>query len=395
MAYITTNYYITATGAVKLRKDIHDRSSILKLLNFGELKIFESALGQHNMITILIKGKKDIKANTLVTHKKGYLGVDVINSIINGTDPETDYYEISQVELLSDNNIKLTFGGLDDILNKIKENSIVLSGICKVNQGIVTGADKVSQSHLKKYKWDSKKGDGIFVLDKKECENILEKDVLKPWYKNSDTTKWSTQNKSNENILYINDIKNESKIKSVINHLKKFKDNLEQRREVHKGARNWYDLWRARSQEIFEGEKIVAPQRSKTNTFGYNNTPWYASADVYFITNPKEEYNLKFLLAVLNSNMIYVWLYNRGKRKGEMLELYQEPLSLIPIPKITKENKKEVEQIEKLVDQILLAKNENKDADTKILEKEIDQLVYGLYGLDENEIKIIEDSSKK
>lgn len=395
MAYITTNYYITATGAVELRKDIHNRSSILKLLNFGELKIFESALGQHNMITMLIKGKNDIKANTLITHKKGYLGADIINSIINGTDPDTDYYEMSQDELYGGNNIKLTSGGLDNILNKIKENSLVLGDIYKVNQGIVTGADKVSQSHLNKYQWDSKKGDGIFVLNKKESENILEKDFLKSWYKNSNATKWLTQNESNENILYINDIKNESKIKSIINHLQKFKDNLEQRREVHKGTRNWYDLWRARSQEIFEGEKIVAPQRSKTNTFGYNNIPWYASADVYFITSPKEGYNLKFLLGVLNSNIIYLWLYNRGKRKGEMLELYQEPLSHIPIPKITPKNKKELEQIEKIVDQILFAKKENNDSDTKNLEKEIDQLVYGLYGLTPEEIGIIENSSQK
>jgi adenine-specific DNA-methyltransferase len=145
----------------------------------------------------------------------------------------------------------------------------------------------------------------------------------------------------------------------------------------------------------FNAEKIIVPQRSKINTFGYSNDEFYASGDVYFITNVKEGYNLKFLLGVLNSNIIYIWLYNRGKRKGEMLELYQEPLSHIPIPRITSVNKKEVEQIKKLVDQILLAKKEDKDADTKVLEKEIDQIVYGLYNLTPGEIEILENSNKK
>ena len=48
--YITTSYYITATGAAKLRDDICTRSDILQMLNFGELRVFESAAGQHNLL---------------------------------------------------------------------------------------------------------------------------------------------------------------------------------------------------------------------------------------------------------------------------------------------------------------------------------------------------------
>ena len=63
-----------------------------------------------------------------------------------------------------------------------------------------------------------------------------------------------------------------------------------------------------------------------------------------------------------------------------------------PIVVKTFENKKYVERVEKLVDKIIEAKKENKDSDTKELEKEIDTLVYELYGLSEEEIKIIEES---
>ncbi len=48
-----------------------------------------------------------------------------------------------------------------------------------------------------------------------------------------------------------------------------------------------------------------------------------------------------------------------------------------------------------LVDQILALKKQNKDADTKNLEAQIDQLVYKLYDLKPEEIKIVENSSKK
>lgn len=82
---------------------------------------------------------------------------------------------------------------------------------------------------------------------------------------------------------------------------------------------------------IFTCAKIVCPQRSKVNTFGYNECDWYASADVYYITNPHKDYHIKYILGLLNSKLYFVWLYHKGKRKGETLELYQKPLSEIPI----------------------------------------------------------------
>jgi len=56
-SFITTNYYLTADSAVKLRKDFKARSKLFKLLNFNELKVFESAMGQHSIITFLTKNQ--------------------------------------------------------------------------------------------------------------------------------------------------------------------------------------------------------------------------------------------------------------------------------------------------------------------------------------------------
>lgn len=407
MAYITTNYYITATGGVNLRKDMQQRSSILKLLNFGELKIFESALGQHNMITMLMKGKKDIKAQTLVTHRRGYLGSDTVQSIINGTDEETNYYSLAQAELYSGDNIKLTTGGLDNILDKIKRIGIILGDISNVNVGLYTGADKVSKNYINKYKLNAKAGEGIFVLNRKEIQeknfNNEEIALCVPMFKNSDISPYRTEQNNNKFLIDFSYPNYKDypldKYPNIINHLLKYKLVLENRQSNDNGLRavvkqGFWWLFTKRKLD-FDQEKIVAPQRSRTNTFGYNNIPWYASADVYFITNPKDGYNLKYLLGILNSHMVYIWLYNRGKRKGEMLELYREPLSLIPIPHITQKNVNQVKELEKLVDQVLVIKKQNKDADTKNIEHQIDELVYKLYDLTPEETEIVENSSKK
>ena len=83
-----------------------------------------------------------------------------------------------------------------------------------------------------------------------------------------------------------------------------------------------------------------------------------------------------------------MWLYNKGKRKGESLELYQKPLSEIPIKLVNANQQKEIVDI---INTILAAKKKNPQADTSKEEKKIDDLVYKLYGLTEEEIAVVEN----
>ena len=83
-----------------------------------------------------------------------------------------------------------------------------------------------------------------------------------------------------------------------------------------------------------------------------------------------------------------MWLYNKGKRKGESLELYQKPLSEIPIKLVNANQQKEIVNI---INTILAAKKKNPQADTSKEEKKIDDLVYKLYGLTEEEIAVVEN----
>ena len=148
----------------------------------------------------------------------------------------------------------------------------------------------------------------------------------------------------------------------------------------------------------FESPKILVPYRSSSNIFGYNEIPWYGLTDIYFITSQNTEIQLKYVLALLNSKLYYQWLYHKGKRKGNTLELFYGPLSEIPIKKISGYEQK---PFVNLVDKILsitkdedYLQNPHKQARVKELEREIDQLVYKLYGLTEEEIRIVEGEEK-
>ena len=100
IAFITTNYFITATGANRLRKDLYERTTIMSIINFNELKMFESSQGQHNAITIATKDRtRTNKAKTCITRRTGIAAAGILESIVGWGDPQTHYYELSKGRL--------------------------------------------------------------------------------------------------------------------------------------------------------------------------------------------------------------------------------------------------------------------------------------------------------
>ncbi len=404
ISFVTTNYYITATGGAKLRKDFADRSNVVELINFGELKVFESALGQHNLITTLQKKTDQIKstknAKTTIVRSKGYLGEGVLSSIINKKDKQTDYYTIPQDQLFKSGNIQLTAGRIDNVLDKLLNNTITLGSICEVNMGIQTGADFVGKKLLERASL-TEQIDDIFINDPiyiisdiSKFSNIEKREVLKRYIKNSSISKYCINEGDTSNwLIYLDSKTDIMNYPNIYAHLSKFRKILSFRQQVNNLDNNWFWIRGAKRNFLIDtGNHIICPYRSVSNTFSLTDGKTFGAGDIYFITQPKNGYNLKFLLGVLNSKIIYKWLYYRGKRKGEMLELYQEPLSKIPIPILSTPHKQKLaSQVENLVEEILEIKA--RSGDTSALELQIDQLVYQLYDLTEEEITIICDPS--
>ena len=96
------------------------------------------------------------------------------------------------------------------------------------------------------------------------------------------------------------------------------------------------------------------------------------------------------MTGLLNSTLICFWLREKGKMQGENYQVDKEPLMSIPLPIV---NTEEQYSIAELVNQIIEFKTINPSTDISALESEIDRLVYQLYGLTEEEIKIVEGIS--
>ncbi|MGM0370160.1 MAG: Eco57I restriction-modification methylase domain-containing protein, partial [Bacillota bacterium] len=345
VALITTDYYLTATGAYKLRTDLEERGIIRRLIDFNNTRLFPAAMGQHNLITIVKKNttaNQSTLAKTTITNREGDASRRTILDILAGEDKQSNYYSIPQKLLYqgSEKYLQLEVGAIDELLTKIKVQGQQLGEICSVNQGIVSGCDRVSPRHIRNYDLaDELKGRGIFVVDEAEVAELdlqgADKELLRPWFKNSDIEQyWCRSRNKGEYLLYLDQELKELPA-SIADYFAPVEEILQSRREVEADRLAWWQLQWPRCAEIFAGAKLVVPQRSKQNTFAYTEKPWYASADVYYITQPQAEIDLKYILALLNSKLYFLWFYYKGKKKGKLLELYQRPLTRVPIKPVS------------------------------------------------------------
>jgi adenine-specific DNA-methyltransferase len=140
-------------------------------------------------------------------------------------------------------------------------------------------------------------------------------------------------------------------------------------------------------------EKIVIRQTGSSLVATLDNQQFVIRDNLYSIYPKKIKFNIKYLLGLINSNLIN-WFYQNiiNNEVGEALaQVKRGHLAQLPIPEVS-----EIQQapIIAKVEQILALKKEAPTTDTSDLEAEIDKLVYELYDLTAEEIKIIEGSVK-
>lgn len=369
LSFITTNYFFNATYADKLRNHINKECQVIDLVDFNEVKVFESAQGQHNTIVTLLKTSHSTSTKYVFTNRKEIKTSKELSNVLSFVDENTLYAELSSNEVFNsmeqiDLKSKFSLNKIEIPLSIIEKSPFRISDFFNINQGVVTGGNKISKRHLNNFNLSTKLGDGIFILSNKEVEdlNLNKKELqyIKPWYKNSDVSQYDSSNETDKFLIYYTSF-NSTEFENIPNierHFSKFKELLINR-NVRTGkvsivdydnfvkgkanidyvmikstfqSGNYFAISYARDKSIFEDPKIVCPQRSYKNAFAYNEIPWYGASDLYFInSNNNSSENLKVLLLILNSELIFKWLYNKGQRKGEMLQLFKDPLNNIPI----------------------------------------------------------------
>ncbi|MBP6585745.1 MAG: Eco57I restriction-modification methylase domain-containing protein [Flavobacterium sp.] len=146
------------------------------------------------------------------------------------------------------------------------------------------------------------------------------------------------------------------------------------------------------SANFFDDEKIVVRQTSDKLIASIDKEKFVCLKNLHVITKLKEgkKISLKFLLGLINSKLLDFYYTLLNPEKGEALaEVKKENLSRLPI---NIENTKLQKDIIELVDKVLSIKQKDTIAETTDLEAQIDQLVYQLYNLTVEEIKIIENT---
>jgi hypothetical protein len=148
--------------------------------------------------------------------------------------------------------------------------------------------------------------------------------------------------------------------------------------------------------DFFTGERILV-RRIISRQFRIMATltqkPLVVKKDIYIFKLNTDRFSIKYLLSIINSKFVsYLKTKNStSAKKDDFTQLTMNDIRKLRIPIPTPN---QVVNIENIVDQILTAKKSNPKADTSELEKEINQIVYELYGLSEEEIRIIEGEIK-
>jgi type I restriction-modification system DNA methylase subunit len=170
--------------------------------------------------------------------------------------------------------------------------------------------------------------------------------------------------------------------------------------DINKYTTNWKSsVWLKYGEHIaeprhtanfFDDEKIVVRQTSDKLIATIDKEKFLCMNNLHVITKIKEgkEVNFKFLLGLINSKLLDFYYTLLNPEKGEALaEVKKENVSRLPI---NINNSKVQNKIVGLVDMVLNKKHKDAINDTTDLETQIDQLVYQLYELTEEEIKIVE-----
>ena len=230
-----------------------------------------------------------------------------------------------------------------------------------------------------------------FVIDEDTRKKLIAEDpksaeLIKPWLRGRDIKKWKAE-WAGLSILYIPWHFDINKYPAVLNHLKQFKNKLENRNESERDRYEWYALQRYAADYFkeFDKPKIIYPNITKTNVFSFDETGILTNQKCFII--PTDDL---YLLALLNSQLTMQWFRSTLPllRGGfyEPSSVFMENYPVFPA------NDEQKTPIIIRVQKILAAPD---SPNVPKLEIEIDQMVYKLYDLTPEEIKIVENKKNK
>ena len=373
--FISSNQFMTTEYGKAMREFLLQKLFIKKNIDLADLPVFESAMTYVSIFQF-----------TKVTQKvMEYYPVSSMESVKN-----MDYGtpNIIQYDSLSTDNWNLKNYNKNDIFKKMQNGTVPLDSIGHCNAGLITGCDKV-----------------LMFNEKSLSDLPFEKEILLPVlradncskYQSSQPTKYVIYpyyEKDGKTCIY-SEAELKDKFPKAYKYLKNNEAILSERKDsrttfAEKG--NWYGLVRFGRKEMFNQLKIISPGEVQDHKFCLDySKAGFSCARVFAITIDNKNFDIKYILGILNTELMKAFIQSIASLKsGGYYQYSSNILNRCPIPEVTAEQQK---PIIALVDKILAAKKAastgSATADTSKEEAEIDRLVYQLYGLTEEEIKIV------
>ncbi|HEF9819712.1 TPA: Eco57I restriction-modification methylase domain-containing protein [Campylobacter coli] len=395
LSFITSNKYTRAGYGEALREFLLKNTYILKYIDLNGIKVFDSATVDTSILCFEKSKSKDNKFKYLA------LSNEILKTCAYNIGLYKDFAEFSQNSLskesftFSDENTSALKAKIERIGTPLKE----WQGL-NIYRGILTGYNEA-------FIITTEKRNEILANCKDEAEKERTAKLIRKMLRGRDIKRysyewaglwvifipWHFPNVEKPKTMLENEQDLKEQYPSLYKHLLSHKERLSKRNKEETGIRyEWYCLqrWGANYYQEFEREKIGWQRITQEPSFILEKEYILLDSMAFMVANSKNE--LKYLLGFLNSNLIFYYFKNIGhlySDKGFLLS--NQYVEKFPIPKINSKNQKLADELINLADDILKAKEQDKNANTQELENKINSLVYKLYNLNEEEIKIIKN----
>jgi adenine-specific DNA-methyltransferase len=369
LSFIVSNKWTRAKYGKNLRKMVLDKTQILQYVDFNGVKVFDSATVDTSILSFQKSSEKEKKDFQYCTAKERK---EERTEDFRYFDYDCFDYKMSD---LSEESFSFANPKELEIKKKIEEVGTPLKDWdISIYRGILTGFNEA------------------FIISTEKRNEILEnctsseerertEKIIKKVLKGRDIKRYSYE-WADLWLIYIPWEFEIEKFPTIEKHLKSFENKLSNRPEVKENRYPWFVLSRYASDYVkeFEKEKIVFSKASKDTVFSFGNKNIFFDVTAYMLSGS----NMKYLISILNSkpfNKLFYKFYSGGGIDGEMTIF---ALQEFPIPKPTEKDEK---VLSNLVDEILSKKAEG--FSTTELEEKIDEVVFQLYNLTEEEIEIV------
>ncbi|MEG4286301.1 TaqI-like C-terminal specificity domain-containing protein [Microcoleus sp. A006_D1] len=357
LSYITSNKYFRAGYGEKLRQFLGENSQVQVLIDFGDAPVFEAIA--YPSIILVNKNKPDNHQARVLNWETGKT-LEEFNMVY-----KSQSFYMPQKELGTDG-WRLGSPAVLRLMDKLRGAGTQLGEYVNgdIYYGIKSGLNQA-------FEIDEATKDELL------SENSNSQDIIRLWLRGRNIKRWNI-NYPNTYLIYTYHKININNYPAIFKYLFQYKKELEQRSTSNSHA--WYEIQQPQYvySRSFDKPKIVFPDIESSSCFTIDNENSFPDTTVFVIPNDN-----KYLLGILNSKFVLFFYRNISSQvRGGSLRYKTQYVKQIPIPTASEADKK---IIEALVQKCLDAKGQGVEK----WEAEIDEIVAHLYGLTDDEMKII------